>query len=153
MKVQRANRKSFKLDLAGLHAICEANYARMLRLFPGYENTNSREFMVGEARVRLEVIERCRYTTIFHLYQQQAEARWLGRLRVEVRAYHDAGMLEVGMFQSHQAVAARYQYPNERMYQQDEKSQQNRFLADWLEHCLQNGRSTAADARTASGRY
>ena len=86
MKVQRANRKSFKLDLAGLHAICEANYARMLRLFPGYENTNSREFMVGEARVRLEVIERCRYTTIFHLYQQQSEARWLGRLRVEVRA-------------------------------------------------------------------
>jgi uncharacterized protein YqiB (DUF1249 family) len=27
------------------------------------------------------------------------------------------------------------------MFQQDEKSQQNRFLADWLEHCLHNGRS------------
>jgi len=141
--LQRANKKAFKLDLAELHAVCEANYARMLRLFPGYENSNSKEFFVGEARVTMEVIERCRYTTIFHLHQQQSEVRWLGRLRVEVRAYHDAGMLEVGMFQSHRRIAARYQYPNDRMFQQDEKSQQNRFLADWLEHCLQNGRSAA----------
>jgi uncharacterized protein YqiB (DUF1249 family) len=28
------------------------------------------------------------------------------------------------------------------MFQQDEKFQQNRFLADWLEHCLQNGRAS-----------
>ena len=134
-----AKKKQFKLNLAELHAVCEANYARLLRLFPDYEQTNLREFNVGAARVRLEVIERCRYTTIFHLHQQHATARWLGTLRVEVRAYHDAGMLEVGMFQSHRQVAARYQYPNDQMFQQDEKSQQNRFLADWLEHCLQNG--------------
>jgi len=148
--LQRAGRKPFKLDLAELHAVCEANYARLLRLFPAYETTNSREFHVAEARIRLEVIERCRYTTIFHLHQYHAHESWLGRLRVEVRAYHDAGMLEVGMFQSHRQIAARYQYPNERMYQQDEKSQQNRFLADWLEHCLQNGRA-CVDASHAVG--
>ena len=122
--------------------MCEANYARMVRLFPDYETANSRELAVGEARIRLEVIERCRYTTIFRLDQQHAESRWLGRLRVEVRAYHDAAMLEVGSFQSHRRVQARYRYPNDRMYQQDEKSQQNRFLADWLEHCLCNGRAS-----------
>jgi uncharacterized protein YqiB (DUF1249 family) len=140
--LQQANKKQFRLDLAELHAVCEANYARMLRLFPDYENSNLRELMVGSARVRLEVVERCRYTTIFHLYQQHSEDRWLGHLRIEVRAYHDASMLEVGMFQSHRQVAARYQYPNDKMFQQDEKSQQNRFLADWLEHCLQNGRTS-----------
>lgn len=150
--MQRANKKAFKLNLADLHAVCEANYARLLRLFPGYENSNSKEFAVGEARVMLEVIERCRYTTIFHLHQQHSEARWLGRLRVEARAYHDAGMLEVGMFQSHRRIAARYHYPNDRMHQQDEKSQQNRFLADWLEHCLQNGRS-AIESSAAIGRF
>ena len=139
MIVYQAKKKQFKVDLAELHAVCEANYARLLRLFPDYELANVREFAVGAARVRLEVIERCRYTTIFHLYQKHAEARWLGSLRVEVRAYHDVGMLEVGMFQSHRQVQARYQYPNGNMFQQDEKSQQNRFLADWLEHCLQNG--------------
>ena len=51
-------------------------------------------------------------------------------------------MLEVGMFQSHRQVAARYRYPNDQMFQQDEKYQQNRFLADWLEHCLHNGRAS-----------
>jgi uncharacterized protein len=141
MMLQRAKKKPFKIDLAEMHAVCEGNYARLLRLFPNYENTNSRSFFVGDARVTLEVIERCRYTTIFHLHQHHAQDAWLGRLRVEARAYHDAGMLEVGMFQSHRSVAARYQYPNDRMYQQDEKTQQNRFLADWLEHCLHSGRA------------
>ena len=137
----KARNKQFKLDLAELHAICEANYARLLRLFPAYETTNLREFQLGPARVQLEVIERCRYTTIFSISQQHAEARWLGGLKAEVRAYHDAGMLEVGSFQSHRRIQPRYNYPNEQMHQQDEKSQQNRFLADWLEHCLNNGYS------------
>ena len=138
-----ARNKQFRLNLAELHAICEANYARMLRLFPDYETTNSREFQVGPAQVRLEVIERCRYTTMFRLHQQHAHDQWLGQLRVEVRAYHDAGMLEVGSFQSHRRIQPRYRYPNAQMFQQDEKWQQNRFLADWLEHCLGNGHSSA----------
>jgi uncharacterized protein YqiB (DUF1249 family) len=135
----QAKKRQYKVDLVDLHALCEANYVRLLRLFPDYEQACTREFSVGTARVSLEVVERCRYTTIFRLHQQHAEARWLGNLRIEVRAYHDAAMLEVGMFQSHQRVAARYRYPNQQMFQQDEKIQQNRFLADWLEHCLQNG--------------
>ena len=75
------------------------------------------------------------------VHQQRAESRWLGVLRAEVRAYHDVRMLEVRAFQSARQVAARYQYPNDRMFAQDEKYQQNRFMADWLEHCLQNGRA------------
>lgn len=139
--VQQPKRKSFKLDLTVLHALCDANYARMLQLFPDYETCNQRQLVVGSAQVRLEVVERCRYTTIFHLHQTHATSRWLGRLRIEVRAYHDARMLEVGMFQSHRRIAARYAYPNAKMFQQDEKYQQNRFLADWMEHCLHNGRA------------
>ena len=138
--LQRQKKKPFKLDLTELHAICDANYARLWRLFPDYENCNSRDLLVGSAKVRLTVAERCRYTTIFRIHQQRAESRWLGLLRVEVRAYHDARMLEVGMFQAHRRVAARYEYPNDKMFAQDEKYQQNRFLADWLEHCLHNGR-------------
>ncbi len=141
--MEKARKKQAKIDLVDLHALCEANYARLLRLFPDYETANMREFRVGPSRVRVEVVERCRYTTIFRLHQQHAEARWLGRLRVEVRAYHDAGMLEVGAFQSHRRIQPRYRYPNAKMFQQDEKCQQNRFLADWLEHCLGNGHSAA----------
>ena len=133
-------RSGFKVDLSELHAICDANYVRLLRLFPEYENCNTRELLVGTATVRLTVAERCRYTTIFQLHQERGESRWLGRMRAEVRAYHDARMLEVGMFQSHRRVAVRYAYPNHQMFAQNEKYQQNRFLADWLEHCLHNGR-------------
>ena len=71
MMSQRAKKKPFKLDLAEMHAVCEANYARLLCLFPDYETANTREFAVADARVQLEVIERCRYTTIFLLNQHQ----------------------------------------------------------------------------------
>jgi len=141
--LQQTRTRQFSIDIADLHAVCEANYARLLRLFPAYETTNCREFHVGPSRVLIEVVQRSRYTTIFRLHQQQADGRWLGNLRVEVRAYHDAAMLEVGSFQSHRRIQPKYQYPNEKMFQQDEKSQQNRFLADWLEYCLANGHSSA----------
>ncbi|QIB67623.1 DUF1249 domain-containing protein [Kineobactrum salinum] len=140
--MQRVNKQPFKIDLVRLHALCEANYVRLLRLFPDYEQGNTREFSVGTAKVRLEVLERSRYTTFFRLHQSHAEDRWLGHLVVDVRAYHDAGMLEVGAFQSHRQIQARYHYPNSRMFQQDEKLQQNQFLADWLEHCRANGRAS-----------
>jgi uncharacterized protein YqiB (DUF1249 family) len=140
--LQVARKKNYKLNLSDLHAVCEANYVRLLRLFPDYETSNSREFAVGPARVRIEVVERCRYTTFFRIHQYQNESALLGDLRIDVRAYHDARMLEVGTFQSRGHIAPRYVYPNEDMYQQDEKSQQNRFLADWLEHCQQGGHAS-----------
>lgn len=138
---QLVRKRAYKLKLTDLHAVCEANYARFMRLFPDYESSNSRRFTLGRARVQLEVAERCRYTTIFRVVQQGSNSQWLGGLKIEVRVYHDARMAEVGMFQSHRRVEGRYQYPNERMYQQDEKCQQNQFLADWLEHCLRTGLS------------
>ncbi|MEM8659412.1 MAG: DUF1249 domain-containing protein [Pseudomonadota bacterium] len=141
MTSQRATKRPFKLDLAEMHALCEANYARLLRLFPDYETSNRKEFAVAGAQICLQVTERCRYTTMFLLQQHHAGDNWLGKLKIQVRAYHDAAMLEVGIFQSYRSVNARYQYPNQHMHQQDEKSQQNRFLADWLEHCLQNGQA------------
>ena len=146
-----AKKKPFKVNLRQMQALCEANYARMLQLFPNYETDNLREFSLGEARVAIEVIERCRYTTIFRVCQQNSEARWLGNLRMELRAYHDAGMLEVGSFQSHARMQVRYQYPNSQMHQQDEKAQQNRFLADWLRHCVHNGLSPVAFSALPGG--
>lgn len=139
--MQHAKNSQSGLNLADLHAVCEANYARLLSLFPDYEKANRREFLLGNTRVLLEVIDRSRYTTIFRLHQLLSGERWLKSLTIEARAYHDADMLEVGSFQSHRRVQPRYRYPNRHMFQQDEKFQQNRFLADWLEYCLGNGRS------------
>ena len=48
--------KSFKLDLTEMHAICDANYLRLLRLFPDYENSNARHLLVGSAKIALQVV-------------------------------------------------------------------------------------------------
>ena len=148
---------SYKVDLSALHAHCEANYARLLRLFPDYESSNARRFMLGAEQLHLEVLERSRYTTVFRLQSfsrapdspgspdrapDEVARRWLPPLRMDLRAYHDAAMLEVIAFQSCRQPQSRYEYPNPRMLQQDEKSQQNAFLADWLEHCLRHGEAT-----------
>ena len=134
-----------------MHAVCEANYARLLRLFPIMKTPT--------AAISLWAMRKCHWRggalPLYHDLSPAPAAR-PGRLAGTPAGggarYHDAGMLEVGMFQSHRRIAARYQYPNERMHQQDEKSQQNRFLADWLEHCLQNGRATVG-LRTVTGLY
>lgn len=139
---------NYKVDLSALHAQCEANYARLKRLFPDYEGSNARRFTVGSEQLHLEVLERSRYTTVFRLQSwsraQSAKdpgRRWLPPLRLDLRAYHDAGMLEVIDFQRLGRTEGRYGYPNPRMLQQDEKAQQNGFLADWLEHCLRHGQA------------
>ncbi|MEM1189033.1 MAG: DUF1249 domain-containing protein [Pseudomonadota bacterium] len=162
----------YKVDLRGLHALCDANYVRLLRLFPDYESCNSRRFSLPWARIQIDVLERSRYTTLFRLQSYRAAAStapaapttnesavaappqpepasehavlengWVLPLRLEARAYHDAGMLEVVTFQSEARTAARYDYPNRAMHQEDEKRQQNAFLADWLAHCLHHGQA------------
>jgi uncharacterized protein YqiB (DUF1249 family) len=137
-------RTSYKVDLRALHALCEANYARLLRLFPDYESRNSNQFSLGGAQIHFEVLERSRYTTLFRLQcflssGASSAAGWLPPLRLEARAYHDAAMLEVVGFQSSGRTEGRYTYPNPSMHQQDEKLQQNTFLGDWLSHCLHHG--------------
>ncbi len=114
----------YKVDLRTLHALCEANYARLLRLFPDYESCNSRRFALRSARVQIDVIERSRYTTLFHLQSfrpaaSDSQPSLLAPLRIDARAYHDAGMLEVVTFQAEGRIAGRYSYPNRNMHQED----------------------------------
>ncbi|MDP5054367.1 MAG: DUF1249 domain-containing protein [Congregibacter sp.] len=144
---------SYKVDLRALHALCEANYARMLRLFSDYESRNSKRFTVDGAQVHIEVLERSRYTTLFCLKSYRSgtpgtdravDSSWLMPLAIEVRAYHDAGMIEVVRFQTATRTQGRYAYPNPSMHQQDEKNQQNCFLADWLSYCLHHGQADLA---------
>jgi uncharacterized protein YqiB (DUF1249 family) len=133
----------YSIDLAGMHATCESNYARLLQLFPDYETANNREFQLsGGQRVRIDVVERCRYTTLMKVNQQGVADDWLVPTQFDLRAYHDARMVEVSSFQARGRIAARYEYPNPAMHARDEKAQQNLFLAEWLAHCLKQGHSS-----------
>ncbi len=130
----------YKMDLIDLHSICEANYARLMRLFPDYEQSNERRIEAGAARLCLTVRERCRYTTMLALRHTTPLTGKLGVVELELRLYHDARMAEVVGFQAHTRVKGRYQYPNQYMYARDEKRQQNSYIADLLAFCLAEGR-------------
>ena len=143
-------RSRYSIDLAAQQAECEANYARLLQLLPDMAEVDHRDFaipMPGDTqarRFRLSVTERCKYTTMLELSQLPADSTlpWQGGAAdFSLRVYHDARMAEVVSYNHHRNLRASYDYPNRGMYQRDEKIQLNRFLGEWLSHCLTHGHS------------
>lgn len=127
-------------------AECDANYLRMVRLFPDFQDSQNREIALGgEGKRTLEftVQERTRYTTLIDVTEQVAGNRgWLSSPLLQVRLYHDAKSAEVVSFEGVEKPVPKCDYPNPRMHQRDEKAQWNHFLGEWLSHCFQHGLST-----------
>lgn len=133
-------------DLQESAAVCEGNYLRLMKLLPELEAGEQHVFLVQQSsgipsRVVIQVREVHKYTTMLSLLQQGSGPRWLTSVCMQVRLYHDANMAEVTQYQGERNFDGRYQYPNPGMRQPDEKVQLNRFLADWLNHCLQYGQT------------
>lgn len=134
----------YQVDLAGLQAICSANYLRLMRLLPNMrQQCTARRVAISRASeitsvLVLEVVEACPYTTVLRVREEQPQP-WGRDTKLEVRVYHDAAMAEVAGSGPVRTYWGRYPYPNPHMHQPDEKLQVNRFLAEWLSHCLTNG--------------
>ena len=136
------------MDLAAQMAECEANYARIMQLLPDMDTVDQRQFSVDLAgsesqQFRIAVKERCKYTTMVDISRQSEHASkpWATAPSFSLRVYHDARMAEVVAFDRHRRLQAKYDYPNDNMYQRDEKSQLNTFLGEWLSHCLKYGQA------------
>ena len=133
----------YKVNLAEQLACCEANYARMLKLMPNRNSQDEWHYQVQSGgkvwQIRLHITERARYTTMLEIYQNDGLSSCGGPAAMEVRLYHDAQMAEVVAWYQHRQLKPRYDYPNDKMYQQDEKAQLNRFLSDWLIHNQAHG--------------
>ncbi|BCG27333.1 MULTISPECIES: DUF1249 domain-containing protein [Pseudomonas] len=137
-------RDRYRVDLVGLQAACEANYARLMRLLPQMREVQSSRRVAlsqGERLVgvlALDVVEACPYTTTLKV-RQELSLPWLPSPQLEVRVYHDARMAEVVGAENARRLRSFYPYPNADMHQPDEKSQLNVFLGEWLSHCLACG--------------
>ena len=134
----------YKVNLPLQMAECEANYARLRKILPDEEV--GREFAVTRGTqqwlYKVHVIERSPYTTTLQLTQGAeffSDASWLQLPCLTVRMYHDAKLAEVLAWEGHKRLRPRYEYPNESMYQCDEKLQINQFLGEWLSLCLIQG--------------
>jgi len=141
-------RDRYRVDLIGLQAACEANYARLMRLLPEMrEQPGPRQIAVTQGDqmlgVRtLEVILDCPYTSTLRVSQQHS-LPWLPVPQLQVQVYHDARMAEVVAAEHARRFRSIYPYPNLAMHQPDEKAQLNVFLGEWLSHCLACGHEYA----------
>ncbi|WP_375751405.1 DUF1249 family protein [Vibrio sp. HN007] len=138
-----ATDKSYHVDLAALMRVYETNYAKLNALLPAKASVGDvRSYQVAEIAYQLEVSEITKYTTLIDV--SQCDEQLIFPLpKMTVRLYHDARVAEVCASEQISRVKARYDYPNNRMMQKDEKFQINQFLSDWLTFCLKHGISRA----------
>lgn len=160
-------KRQYRVSLIEDIAERDGNYIRLLRLLPqlrawrdltrrpppGFDAELAAAELQGHSfsfslpgrdgtdiAMRIRVTEAFRYTTGLEITQRPGDPDRLANPTMQVRVYHDVNSAEVLSYQGHRGFKPRYKQPNQRMYQVNEKAQINRFLGEWLSHCLQNGR-------------
>jgi uncharacterized protein len=140
--VKNRLKKRYRIDLPAHMAECDANYLRLMKLFPRLREADVSEFGIVLSaqphRVQLRVTERGPYTTTVEI-RQLPRAPWNHRPLMVVRLYHDARSAEVAECHGARHFRAVYDYPNRQMHLPDEKAQVNRFLTEFLSMCLHHG--------------
>lgn len=131
-------------DITRLGALGDGNYLRLLKLIPRDLDDQTIEFQLTSdtqylGRVRVRLIEACKYTDTVYLEQIHNAGKWLNNPQMTVRLYHDVGMAEVISCRRHRRIQGVNDYPNRFMHHPDEKIQINAFLAEWLDYCLKYG--------------
>lgn len=143
-------KERYKVNLPLQMAECETNYVRLAKLLANKQLPTLQDeyrFMVARGTHHwlhlLRIIERSPYTTTLELSRTAIDesSNWLKMPKLTLRVYHDAKLAEVLAWEGHKRLRPRYEYPNQSMYQSDEKYQLNCFLGEWLTLCLEHGHS------------
>lgn len=146
-------KERYRVDLPLQMAECEINYVRLTKLLVNNQLPALQDefrFMVARGEQHwvhlLRITERSPYTTTLELSRTAVDTSsdWLKMPKLTLRMYHDAKLAEVLAWEGHKRLRPRYDYPNQSMYQSDEKYQLNRFLGEWLTLCLEHGHSLGA---------
>ncbi|MDO6680912.1 MULTISPECIES: DUF1249 domain-containing protein [unclassified Oceanobacter] len=137
-------RQRYIPDLTVLSSLGQANYARLQKLVTDHTVGVEHAYSMSNgsqpaSRISVKIEENHRYTTMLKVSQMDEAKRWVAPPVMTVRMYHDVCMAEVIGYQNERVGEGRYDYPNDQMRLPDEKTQLNRFLADWLEHCMKFG--------------
>ena len=134
-----AVKKPYHVDLAELMRVYETNYAKLNALLPvGHEVGDVRCYQAVNMVYQLTVNEVTKYTTLIDICQSDAMSVF-PLPKMSVRLYHDARVAEVCASGDFSRVKAKYDYPNTKLLQKDEKFQLNKFLGEWLTFCLKTG--------------
>lgn len=138
------NRQRYQPNLVSLMTLCANNYFLLLKLQADKtQYKQQRNFFINDRLAYVVIVnEVTRYTSLLTFEQKADQDKtfpYSYHPRMSIRLYHDARMAEVISSQDIHQVKPRYDYPNKRMHQQDEKQQINQFLNEWLHLCLEHG--------------
>ncbi|AIX72532.1 hypothetical protein C3374_04680 [Pantoea sp. PSNIH4] len=132
--------KRYVPDFPEMMRLSETNFAQLRRLLPRDDAAGATvTYQVNGASYSITVSESTRYTTLVEIRQTAPAVSYWSLPSMSVRLYHDAMVAEVCSTQQIYRFKARYDYPNKKLHQRDEKHQVNQFLADWLRYCLSHG--------------
>ena len=134
--------RNYNIDLTAYMAECDANYMRVMRLFPKLRERDDSAIGMAiaghSAKVLINVAQRSRHTTVIRL-RLSPESPWGVSPVFGVRLYHDLSCAEVIEYQRCRQFKPVYAYPNDDMRHPDEKAQVNRLLGEFLSCCLNHG--------------
>ena len=134
-----AVKKPYHVELAELMRVYETNYAKLNALLPvGHEVGDVRCYQAVNMVYQLTVNEVTKYTTLIDICQSDAMPVF-PLPKMSVRLYHDARVAEVCASGDFSRVKAKYDYPNTKLLQKNEKFRLNKFLGEWLTFCLKTG--------------
>jgi hypothetical protein len=122
--------------------VFEENYRLLLQLLPEMEAGGDRYYLAaddGTQPLEILVLERARYTTFIELSKPfYVQGVWMPDLSMQLRIYHDAGVVEVVAYQGCQRIPARYEVESHAPFHRDEKRQVNLLLHELLRYCRRN---------------
>lgn len=113
----------------------EHNFATLSALFPGIVNGDDVQLQqrFEHSILSLQVREKNKYTLLLEVTEKYCESpAWRQALNMRIRLYTDAKLAEVVSYQGRARFLPKYETPNPKMYQRDEKHQVNHLLYDWL---------------------
>ena len=123
--------------------IFEANYRLLKKLISDRLDSDDELKLSGGERnndLHVRVTERCKYTTMLSINMPfTAEGMWMPDLRISLRSYHDARVVEVSSYQGCQNIPPPYAVKAGSFHHKDEKRQINYLLHDLLRYCLHKG--------------
>ena len=120
--------KRYTPDFPEMMRLCETNFAQLRRLLPRNDAPGETvSYQVSNAQYRLTITESTRYTTLVEIEQTAPSISYWSLPSMTVRLYHDAMVAEVCSSQQIFRFKARYDYPNKKLHQRDEKHQINQF--------------------------
>lgn len=131
-------RKTYIPNLVKFNNLCETNYCRLESILG--EQTEEKTLLLDDGSlINFKFLDLQKFTRTLSI--TQVSQNYLPpNFKMKIQIYDDVKMAEVVGYQNQRYFLGKYDYPNKKMHQPDEKYQLNEFLKELLLFCLDKSR-------------